>query len=155
MAKDNTPSESNLVPSWLAIPIIIVIALIVWLIIVSLNEQPNNKIEVNNPQIVIDEGDPIYSYVGIITLIKGSTLQIQVPTLKEKGIIYVNTDNHTSITRLSLPKSSPHGQKLKTEREIITFNNLQVGDNITVSSNNNINNKHSFVADRIEIRMAQ
>jgi hypothetical protein len=111
--------------------------------------------------------EEIYSISGKITKIEGKTIWIEslvkvsqfpLPEGKEfeKKDIKVNLTNETKIVKIEMAEIPPTPPPLPPPEEPfkeipLKFEDLKVGDQITITSRENIKNKTEILADRIQL----
>ncbi|XOU94459.1 MAG: hypothetical protein ACNFW9_00150 [Candidatus Kerfeldbacteria bacterium] len=116
--------------------------------IVDISKVPSYS---ENPQIL---GQQIYNWTGKISEIKDSNITIDA-TLKDfdgkfiskKISAIINDDTIINMWDLTLPPSTTE----KSNKSLITYNNLSTGQEIIIKSNNNINQNNEVIADTITL----
>jgi len=106
--------------------------------------------------------EEIYSVSGKITKIEDKTIwmeaqirvsQFPLPGGKEieKREIKVNVTDETKIVKIEIPEIPLPPPEGPFKEVLLKFKDLKVGDQITVSSKENIKNKTEILADRIQL----
>jgi len=102
----------------------------------------------------------VYAYAGVITEIKTDYLIIKALASKnyllKDQLLMVKIDGETKISRLLIPKTiTSQSNTAGIKSTELTKEDLKIGQNITVSSQENIKNKISFTADKIETQIVK
>ena len=97
--------------------------------------------------------DEIYNYSGEITTIEGQIIDLGITTTNDQGVITktlkVTTNDQTSFIKRGAGYIPLPGQEIPTEE--ISLTDLKVGDNITVTAEENIKDKLEFTATKVQL----
>src|SRR3989344_6708585 len=149
------PEKNHLLLStWLALVIVAAVSIVAATWIIKKYYEPEffSIAPQKNVKILPAE---VYAYAGVITEIKNDYLIIKALASKnyllKDQLLMVKIDAETKISGLLIPKiiaSQSNTADIKSTE--LAKEDLKIGQNITVSSQENIKNKISFTADKIE-----
>ncbi|PIP29394.1 hypothetical protein COX27_01615 [Candidatus Kuenenbacteria bacterium CG23_combo_of_CG06-09_8_20_14_all_36_9] len=148
-----------LLATWLALVIVAAFALVAATWIIKKYYEPEffSIAPQKNVKILPAE---VYAYAGVITEIKNDYLIIKALASKnyllKDQLLMVKIDGETKISRLLIPKTiTSQSNTAGIKSTELTKEDLKIGQNITVSSQENIKNKISFTADKIETQIVK
>jgi len=166
MLKIELSNQNGRIPVWLAVLIILIaIAVIVWLVVTkttSSRQSTSSQPAPATTQPAVKA--PTLSYVGIIQSLGDAQLELLVPAsrngLISDRLVTVHFDEQTIFNRLKIPQQLP-AEATGAERQslfsraTITAEDLQVGDDITVVSESDIEALDSFIGKIIQVMEVQ
>jgi len=154
------PEKNHLLLStWLALVIVAAVSIVAATWIIKKYYEPEffSIAPQKNVKILPAE---VYAYAGVITEIKNDYLIIKALASKnyllKDQLLMVKIDAETKISGLLIPKiiaSQSNTADIKSTE--LAKEDLKIGQNITVSSQENIKNKISFTADKIETQIVK
>ena len=154
------PEKNHLLLStWLALVIVAAVSIVAATWIIKKYYEPEffSIAPQKNVKILPAE---VYAYAGVITEIKNDYLIIKALASKnyllKDQLLMVKIDAETKISGLLIPKtiaSQSNTSDIKSTE--LAKEDLKIGQNITVSSQENIKNKISFTADKIETQIVK
>jgi len=145
--------------SWLALIIVIAVATIAIAIVLKTYYKPEYLFVNYQQKNAKTLPDKVYSYTGTITKLEKDYLIIKALASKNyllaDQLLMVKIDDGTQISGLIIPKTIAQAQKTELKSNVLSQAELKVGQNVTVSSLENIKNKISFTADKIEAQIVK
>lgn len=156
--KIDPEKHSKILNTWLAIIIILAIALIAAALILKFSNNKNNSQPVNNLVNQENKKTELHSYSGSIVKINNDNIIIKANAnknyLKTDTEITVNFNDQTQFFTLTIPQQLS-GSPIKDQinKEIVDKKALEVGQNVFATSLENILDKTFFTANKIEIQL--
>lgn len=153
-------SVTRKIPFWLAILIVLIAAIIVVLIVsILVYERVKPPSQPTTPTTPAEKIE-VYSYIGQIQTIGDKSLTILALANKNQSLtqdttIAVNVTDKTKYVGMSIPKTLPKNPSQEELNELfksqdITFNDLQVGDEVTVVSLSDVFGKTEMTATKVQ-----
>lgn len=144
-------NQSGRTPVWLAIVIVLVVGFLAWLIWLMISpEQVGIEREVTIPQ---SDGAPatLFTLVGVVESI--GVRRFTMRALADRNYFvrdYQVTVDVSAETEYMLTTPADPSSGMLIERRDGGFEDLEVGDNVTITSDEDILNKTEFLASKVE-----
>lgn len=149
-----------LLSTWLSLVIVTAVALVATTWVIKKYYEPEFLTPLTQQKDIKILPEEVHSYTGTITEIKKDYLIIKALAdknyLLKDQLMMVKIDEATEITGLLIPKTIGSQSETATIKSTkIDKTELKIGQNITVSSQENIKNKISFTPDKIETQIVK
>ncbi|HPA25162.1 MAG TPA: hypothetical protein PLK76_00080 [bacterium] len=151
--------EATVLKTWLAIVIVVVVAILAGTVILKVSHnKKNDALPLTETQSKKNLKTEVHSYSGTIIKINNDNLVINASAIKnyltKDTELTVNFNEQTQFMTLTIPQQlsgSPIKDQIK--KETTDKKALKVGQNIFVTSLENIINQTNFIANKIEIQI--
>lgn len=133
----------------------LLIAIVVLVILLGLPAIKKEPYEARFSPTGVQIPEEVNMYTGVITTKGDNSLELNAVAvanyLTSDEILKVRLDKNAEIVRLVVPFDAPAGVPITPTPEQISLDDLQIGNEVTVYSKNNIREKISFTAYKIEV----
>lgn len=164
MSEEQTIKPARRIPQWVwIIVLILILAIIAVMIVGYINKQKERESLLVPP--VVDVQIPvgqIYNFVGEVSNIDGNSLYIAVSPTNNQGLaeaktIRVTVLDTTALMRVSSPKQiDPENPPANLiNRNSLSFEDIKVGDMVTVTSDKDINLVSGLNAGRVTLQSVE